>query len=122
MLIYEFRRSDTHIPNIERQLCPHVIEARLLPRNRHHKLQLRLATSASTIVQHKQHGTTSFCSHKLDNMTELGATQFELKKGSLETTGIFKKGNADARDLNPLIVLIHGTGTNATYFDNAFHS
>ena len=55
-------------------------------------------------------------------MLDLGVSRFELKKGDLETHGIFKKGKPDLRGLNPLIVLIHGGGTNATYFDNAFHS
>jgi hypothetical protein len=47
---------------------------------------------------------------------------FEKKKGDLQTNGIFKRGKLDLRGQNPLIVLIHGTGTNAAYFDNAFHS
>jgi hypothetical protein len=54
-------------------------------------------------------------------MSDFGS-HFEKKKGGLEASGIFKRGKPDLRGQNPLIVLIHGTGTNATYFDNAFHS
>jgi hypothetical protein len=54
-------------------------------------------------------------------MSDFGS-HFAKKKGDLETSGIFRRGKPDLRGKNPLIVLIHGTGTNATYFDNDFHS
>lgn len=41
----------------------------------------------------------------------------------LTAHGIFKKGQQDLKGPEkPLLVLIHGSGCNASYFDNTFHS
>jgi prepilin-type processing-associated H-X9-DG protein len=55
-------------------------------------------------------------------MSSPDATIVELEQPGLKTHGIFKKGKSDLRPLKPLIVLIHGGGCNASYFDNDFHS
>jgi hypothetical protein len=55
-------------------------------------------------------------------MTESGKAIVEIEKPGLKAHGIFKKGKNDLRSLKPLVVLIHGGGTNAMYFDNDFHS
>jgi hexokinase len=79
-------------------------------------------TTTSTSTQTtRAYITTLFSSDKLQNMADFGSL-FEVKKGDLQTNGIFKRGKLDLRGQNPLIVLIHGTGTNAAYFDNPFHS
>lgn len=45
-----------------------------------------------------------------------------IEENGFEASGIFKEGIQELRDSKPLIVLLHGGGTNATYFDNKFHS
>jgi len=55
-------------------------------------------------------------------MAQTEHTIIEAEKPGLKAHGIFKKGKEELRSANPLIVLIHGSGTNATYFDNAIHS
>ena len=45
-----------------------------------------------------------------------------VELSGMKAHGIFNPGKQDLRSLNPLLVLIHGGGTNATYFDNRFHS
>jgi hypothetical protein len=46
----------------------------------------------------------------------------ELEENGFTIHGIFSQGSQDLRSEKPLIVLIHGGGTNATYFDNEFFS
>lgn len=41
-----------------------------------------------------------------------------FSKDGLEFAGLFKRGQAD----KPLVVLLHGGGTSAAYFDNSCHS
>jgi hypothetical protein len=55
-------------------------------------------------------------------MSQSDRTIIEFEKPGLKTHGIFKKGKKDLRQLKPLIVLIHGGGCSASYFDNVFHS
>jgi hypothetical protein len=45
-----------------------------------------------------------------------------VEESEIRVHGLFKKGVTSARDKNALLVLIHGGGTNASYFDNEFHS
>ena len=52
-------------------------------------------------------------------MSQPEKTIIEFEQSCLKTHGIFKKGKSA---LKPLIVLIHGGGCNASYFDNDFHS
>jgi pimeloyl-ACP methyl ester carboxylesterase len=42
--------------------------------------------------------------------------------GDFEFYGLFKRGQNPARARNPLIVLLHGGGATAAYFDNPCHS
>jgi hypothetical protein len=56
------------------------------------------------------------------SMSESGSIVVEIERPGLKAHGILKKGNEDLRSLKPLIVLIHGGGCNASYFDNDFHS
>jgi prepilin-type processing-associated H-X9-DG protein len=49
-------------------------------------------------------------------------TTIEYEQSGLKTHGIFKKGKSGLGILKPLLVLIHGGGCNASYFDNDFHS
>jgi pimeloyl-ACP methyl ester carboxylesterase len=55
-------------------------------------------------------------------MPDSEKTIIEYETPGLKTHGILKKGKEDLRSLKPLIVLIHGGGCNASYFDNDFHS
>jgi prepilin-type processing-associated H-X9-DG protein len=55
-------------------------------------------------------------------MADSDSTIIEFEKPGLKTHGTFKEGKQDIRHLKPLIVLIHGGGCNASYFDNHFHS
>lgn len=55
-------------------------------------------------------------------MSDNSKTIIELEEKGVKSHGIFKKGKPELRGTKPLIVLIHGGGTNATYFDNSFHS
>jgi prepilin-type processing-associated H-X9-DG protein len=55
-------------------------------------------------------------------MSGSGSTIIEIEWPGLKAHGIIKKGKEDLRRLKPLIVLIHGGGCNASYFDNDFHS
>jgi pimeloyl-ACP methyl ester carboxylesterase len=45
-----------------------------------------------------------------------------LSKGPIQVTGLLKRRWKDVIARNPLIVLIHGGGTNAAYFDNPIYS
>lgn len=45
-----------------------------------------------------------------------------VEVSGIRVHGLFKRGSTSAREENPLLVLIHGGGTNASYFDNDFHS
>jgi predicted esterase len=49
-------------------------------------------------------------------------TIIDIELPGFKAHGIFKKGKEEARKNKPLVVLIHGGGTNATYFENEFHS
>ncbi|TVY55156.1 putative 2-oxoglutarate-dependent dioxygenase DIN11, partial [Lachnellula suecica] len=55
-------------------------------------------------------------------MTEPQKNIVKIEQAGLKAHGIFSKGETGVRSQKPLIVLIHGGGTNATYFDNSFHS
>ncbi|CZR65450.1 related to oxidoreductase, 2OG-Fe(II) oxygenase family [Phialocephala subalpina] len=55
-------------------------------------------------------------------MSDTQKTIIELEEKGVKANGIFKEGKHELRGSKPLIVLIHGGGTNATYFDNSFHS
>jgi pimeloyl-ACP methyl ester carboxylesterase len=44
------------------------------------------------------------------------------EESGIKIHGFFFEGATSARDKNPLLVLIHGGGTNALYFNNEFHS
>ena len=46
----------------------------------------------------------------------------DIEQDDFKIHGLFKRGLGDSRSTKPLIVLIHGTGTNRKYFDNVFHS
>ncbi|PBP23460.1 hypothetical protein BUE80_DR005581 [Diplocarpon rosae] len=46
----------------------------------------------------------------------------EHEHNGIKVNGVFKPGKAEPSGAKPLIVLIHGGGTNATYFDNPLHS
>lgn len=47
--------------------------------------------------------------------------QFPLERNGLHLTGLFKRAKTDSGTL-PLVVLIHGGGANAAYFDNSGYS
>jgi hypothetical protein len=55
-------------------------------------------------------------------MSDTDRIIIEFEKPGLKAHGIFKKGRKGLRNLKPLIVLIHGGGCSASYFDNDFHS
>jgi prepilin-type processing-associated H-X9-DG protein len=55
-------------------------------------------------------------------MSDTDRIIIEFETPGLKAHGIFKKGRKGLRHLKPLIVLIHGGGCNASYFDNDFHS
>ncbi|KAL1969768.1 hypothetical protein VTN77DRAFT_7277 [Rasamsonia byssochlamydoides] len=56
-------------------------------------------------------------------MAETVDEKIPFYKGGLEFLGLFKRSKARAQAaFNPLIVLIHGGGTTAAYFDNSCHS
>jgi hypothetical protein len=55
-------------------------------------------------------------------MSKLRQNIVEAERPGLKTHGFFKRGKEEFRNAKPLIVLIHGSGTNAKYFDNEFHS
>ncbi|KAK6580437.1 hypothetical protein PZA11_007459 [Diplocarpon coronariae] len=50
------------------------------------------------------------------------ASTIEHEQNGFKVSGAFKPGKPELSGAKPLIVLIHGAGTNAAYFDNPFHS
>ncbi|TVY39193.1 putative 2-oxoglutarate-dependent dioxygenase [Lachnellula occidentalis] len=55
-------------------------------------------------------------------MAKPETTIIEAETPGLRAHGIFKKGKAELRSHKPMLVLIHGGGTNASYFDNEIYS
>ena len=64
---------------------------------------------------------SSIIVHQL-NMTGYMDEIISVENSIGRTYGLFKKGATSARAEKPLVVLIHGGGTNAFYFENHLHS
>jgi len=47
---------------------------------------------------------------------------FSNEVNGIKVNGLFKQGAEAFREGKPLLVFIHGGGTNASYFDNQYHS
>jgi len=70
------------------------------------------------------HGLTNYGPTYLGTlgMSESGRTIVEISRPGFKAHGIFKPGRQELPNLKPLVVLIHGGGCNASYFENDFHS
>ena len=66
--------------------------------------------------------TTIFSGAQISNMAGKYDARVNFDIPGLQAHGLFLKGADELRSSKPLIVLIHGGGTNAQYFDNKVFS
>ena len=94
----------------------------LTPPGRKAQSALLMHDTAAAPLRLRSTMTFLLCIRTASAMAKPESDIIEIELPGLKAHGIFKKGREEARNHKPLVVLIHGGGTNATYFDNEFHS